>query len=286
MRSKLILALFLFLGLLFPMLSKQGGRAAAPSASGRATCASRIPVRANARPEAEGTGMGSFLPQDTTAAARDTARRRAPARTSSSSLPELTMPQVIPPSPAAMELAKYTAYPVDLSNGLVQISIPLYEIVDGDIRIPLALSYHASGIKPNARSCDWLGDGWSITGLPSLSRSINGGPDEHVYDARIAALDNPTWEQLEYITSQTLDVALDEFYYSAGGHSGRLYFNQIPSGTTATTVHPVVIPKDPVKVTLPTANDFSQRIDITDPQGIAYHFGGASDNYYDKTYVS
>ena len=65
--------------------------------------ASRIPVRANARPEAEGTGLGFFLPQDTTAAARD----------------------------------------------------------------------------------------------------------------------NPTWEQLEYITSQTLDVALDEFYYSAGGHSGR-----------------------------------------------------------------
>jgi hypothetical protein len=48
------------------------------------------------------------------------------------------MPQVIPPSPAAMELAKYTAYPVNLSNGLVQISIPFYEIVDGDIRIPLA----------------------------------------------------------------------------------------------------------------------------------------------------
>ena len=71
MRSKLILTLVLLIGLFFPMLPKQGGRAAAPSASGRATCASRIPVRANARPEAEGTGLGSFLPQDTTAAARD-----------------------------------------------------------------------------------------------------------------------------------------------------------------------------------------------------------------------
>ena len=40
-------------------------------------------------------------------------------------------------------------------------------------------------------------------------------------DTTAAARDNPTWEQLEYITSQTLDVALDEFYYSAGGHSGR-----------------------------------------------------------------
>ena len=62
MRSRLIIAFFLILGLLFPMLPKHGRRAAAPSASGRATCASRIPVRANARPEAEGAGLGFFLP--------------------------------------------------------------------------------------------------------------------------------------------------------------------------------------------------------------------------------
>lgn len=51
MRSKLILALLLLIGLFFPMLPKQGGRAAAPSASGRSVCASRIPVRANSLPE-------------------------------------------------------------------------------------------------------------------------------------------------------------------------------------------------------------------------------------------
>ena len=68
MRSRLIIALFLLIGLLFPMLPKHGRRSAAPSSSGRSTCASRIPVRANARPEAEGAGLGSFLPQNTTTA--------------------------------------------------------------------------------------------------------------------------------------------------------------------------------------------------------------------------
>ena len=74
-------------------------------------------------------------------------------------LPELERPNVIPPAPEASKLATYISYPVNLSNGLVQTSIPLYEIVDGDIRIPITLSYHASGLKPNMRSSHWLGDG-------------------------------------------------------------------------------------------------------------------------------
>ena len=67
-------------------------------------------------------------------------------------LPELERPEVLPASPEASKLAAYISYPVSLANGLVQTSIPLYEIVDGDIRIPITLSYHASGLKANMRS--------------------------------------------------------------------------------------------------------------------------------------
>lgn len=42
-------------------------------------------------------------------------------------LPELSAPNVLPESPAAAAITKYIECPVDLSNGLVQISIPLYE---------------------------------------------------------------------------------------------------------------------------------------------------------------
>lgn len=70
-------------------------------------------------------------------------------------IPELTHSSVIPPSPVASELTKYITYPVDLCNGLVKTNIPLYEIVDGDIRIPITLNYHASGLKPNMRSSHW-----------------------------------------------------------------------------------------------------------------------------------
>ena len=87
-------------------------------------------------------------------------------------IPELERPQVTPPSPEAAELTKYITYPVNLSNGLVQTSIPLYEIVDGDIRIPITLNYHASGLKPNMRSGHWLAtDGASPRGRPCPGRS-------------------------------------------------------------------------------------------------------------------
>lgn len=114
-------------------------------------------------------------------------------------IPELTHSNVIPPSPIASELTKYITYPVDLCNGLVKTSIPLYEIVDGDIRIPITLNYHASGLKPNMRSSHWLGDGWSLSTGPSLSRTINGVADEKNYVPHIALNKSPTFEQLNDI---------------------------------------------------------------------------------------
>ena len=138
-------------------------------------------------------------------------------------LPELSAPKVLPESPAAAAITRYIEYPVDLSNGLVQISIPLYEIVEGDIRIPISLSFHASGLRPNMRSSCWLGDGWSLSTGPSLSRSIAGGADEYFYNSTIAETASPTWYQLSQVASQAADVTLDEYHYSLLGSAGRMY---------------------------------------------------------------
>ena len=72
-------------------------------------------------------------------------------------------------------------------------------MVDGDIRIPITLNYHASGLKPNMRSSHWLGDGWSLSTGPSLSRTINGVADEKNYVPHIALNESPTFEQLNDI---------------------------------------------------------------------------------------
>ncbi|MGK6353201.1 hypothetical protein [Parapedobacter sp. DT-150] len=185
--------------------------------------------------------------------------------------------QVIPPSPTAGELAKYITYPVDLSNGLVKISIPLYEIVDGDIRIPITLNYHASGLKANIRSGDWIGDGWSLSTGPTLSRNINGGPDELSYYHDMLQNPQPTYQQLNQVVNQEKDIALDEFYYSLLNTAGRLYFKRV----TSTQLKPVAIPRDSIEVSLPQANNHTNFIDIADTKGLQYHFGGTDRKFKD-----
>ena len=194
-------------------------------------------------------------------------------------IPELTHSNVIPPSPIASELTKYITYPVDLCNGLVKTSIPLYEIVDGDIRIPITLNYHASGLKPNMRSSHWLGDGWSLTTGPSLSRTINGVADEIKYLPELALRDSLSYEQLNAIYTQAVDVALDEFHYSLPGSSGRLYLRRDIDGT----VTPVTIPRDDIIVTFSGGKSLREFC-VKDNFGMTYSFGGTDRSYYDYVY--
>ena len=194
-------------------------------------------------------------------------------------IPELTHSSVIPPSPVASELTKYITYPVDLCNGLVKTSIPLYEIVDGDIRIPITLNYHASGLKPNIRSSHWLGDGWSLSTGPSLSRTINGVADEIKYMPELALRDSLSYEQLNAIYTQAVDVALDEFHYSLSGSSGRLYLRRDIDGT----VTPVTIPRDDIIVTFSGGKSLLEFY-VKDNFGMTYSFGGTDDSYHDYVY--
>ena len=192
-------------------------------------------------------------------------------------IPELERPQVTPPSPEAAELTKYITYPVNLSNGLVQTSIPLYEIVDGDIRIPITLNYHASGLKPNMRSGHWLGDGWSLSTGPSLSRTINGVADEINYNPNMALGGTLSYEQLDAIYSQSVDVALDEFHYSLPGSQGRLYLRRNTDGSTT----PVTIPRDDITVIPLGGNKSMTGFRITDNSGMTYSFGGGGRSNHD-----
>ena len=194
-------------------------------------------------------------------------------------IPELTHSSVIPPSPVASELTKYITYPVDLCNGLVKTSIPLYEIVDGDIRIPITLNYHASGLKPNMRSSHWLGDGWSLSTGPLLSRTINGVADEIKYLPELALSDSLSYEQLNAIYTQAVDVALDEFHYSLPGSSGRLYLRRDVDGS----VTPITIPRDDIIVTFSGGKSL-QEFCVKDNSGMTYSFGGTDDSCHDYVY--
>jgi YD repeat-containing protein len=63
--------------------------------------------------------------------------------------------------------------PVGTYSGVPDISIPLYEVKDKSISIPLTLSYHASGITVD-QEASWVGLGWDFFSGGYISQSVVG----------------------------------------------------------------------------------------------------------------
>ncbi|SUJ10966.1 Uncharacterised protein [Sphingobacterium spiritivorum] len=84
-----------------------------------------------------------------------------------------------PKSPNATMSQKFQEFPVEYSNGLPTINIPLYNLEVKGINIPITLKYHAGGIKTSEES-SWVGLGWSLDCGGLITRNVKGNPDEGV----------------------------------------------------------------------------------------------------------
>src|SRR5437762_4683891 len=102
---------------------------------------------------------------------------QAGAQGSSGNSNDPQLQSVIPVSPNAAALGKYGAMPVGTYTGIPEISVPVYEINTGKIRLPISVSYHAGGIKVEEMA-SWVGLGWSLNAGGSISRQTRGRPDE------------------------------------------------------------------------------------------------------------
>ena len=90
------------------------------------------------------------------------------------------LPKVIQSSPETAMIQRFGNYKVNLYSGLPDISIPIFEINTGKIRIPIVLSYHASGVKIRDEAT-WVGLGWNLSAGGSISRVVKGGrADEYL----------------------------------------------------------------------------------------------------------
>ncbi len=146
--------------------------------------------------------------------------------------------QVIPPTPEAAAIAKYTDIPVGHATGAAMISVPFYSISAGSLSVPVSLSYNASGIRVE-EAATWVGLGWNLNTGGSLTRVVRGIPDDGsngymytpykakimdtmdinsqiMWDIRYGQLD-PTYN---------MDLEPDIFSFSVLGVSGKFYFNQ------------------------------------------------------------
>ncbi|TWJ01716.1 hypothetical protein JN11_01870 [Mucilaginibacter frigoritolerans] len=94
---------------------------------------------------------------------------------------EFDIKKTVPTSPEAAMLGRFGDIPIGYYTGTANISVPLYTIKEGDLTIPINLSYHGSGIKVEDEAT-WVGLGWSMEPEGAIIKIINGKDDNITAD--------------------------------------------------------------------------------------------------------
>lgn len=97
-------------------------------------------------------------------------------QTNSGGLIQNSINSIAPKSPDAAALFRYTETPVSLYSGVPNIDIPIYTIKEGDIEVPISISYHAGGIKVTDEASS-VGLGWSLNAGGRVSQIMAGVND-------------------------------------------------------------------------------------------------------------
>jgi hypothetical protein len=147
-------------------------------------------------------------------------------------------------SPNAASLGQYGEIPVSLYTGTPNINIPLYEMTYGDITVPISLSYHASGIRPDQHP-GWVGLGWTLQAGGVISRTVKGQADDYctTYNGVLSdkygyyftydILNRTDWST----TTRMMDIVQnsayeytdrepDEFSFNFLNYSGKFYLDE------------------------------------------------------------
>ncbi|MBI2273957.1 MAG: hypothetical protein HYU70_09190 [Bacteroidetes bacterium] len=185
------------------------------------------------------------------------------------------LPKILPPSPNAAAFEKYGNYPVNMYTGVPQISIPLYEIQVGSLKLPITLNYHASGFKVSERASR-MGLGWSLDGTGAISRRVMGKPDEQDGNylnaatvrnsSTISSTNADDLLYLRFVSEGAKDAEPDIFSYRFPGKSGKFLFNQ------QNNYAPVMLPYDPIKINLIRPTSTTALFDITNESGTIFRF--------------
>ncbi|WP_304145918.1 RHS repeat domain-containing protein [Mesoflavibacter zeaxanthinifaciens] len=205
------------------------------------------------------------------------------------------LPEVIPPSPEASSLAKFSEVPVSHYTGVPNISVPLATYNVGSKALPVSLSYHARGIKVEEISSS-VGLGWSLVAGGQITRQTRHYADDGSSSSKAGMLSNGnvlsnTLKDSTFFSSQTKrniytsslsiydneihDRIPDKFMIQAGGISANFIFDY-------TNKKPLLQKYDDLKVEeifgntsspYPNTSNLLIGFIVTDKEGYKYYFG-------------
>ncbi len=144
-------------------------------------------------------------------------------------------------SPNVASLGLFGEIPVSYFTGVPGITIPLYNLSEGGITIPISLAYHPSGFRPDQHP-GWVGMGWSLSAGGVISRTVKSKPDEYVngnptdpgkgFYTIHNGLNTDSWSTTSYMENNIMlnnaylhDLEPDRFTFSFFGYSGEFYLN-------------------------------------------------------------
>ncbi|WP_103863402.1 hypothetical protein [Aquimarina sp. I32.4] len=146
-----------------------------------------------------------------------------------------------PISPNAASLGKYGAFPVNTNLGTTNISIPLYTIKQGDIEIPISLSYNAtSGIRVNEEA-SWVGLGWTLNAGGAIVRSVKGLPGNGTSLDFGNVQFGPFSSLFVGVTQQRADLNADDFLFNYSGTTGTFTYDHITNKYVFRDYNPISI---------------------------------------------
>ncbi|HWJ29075.1 MAG TPA: hypothetical protein VNS32_21200, partial [Flavisolibacter sp.] len=208
-------------------------------------------------------------------------------------------PTIIPPSPTAQTFMRYGEIPVNFSTGVPNIDIPIYTLEGRKLKLPISISYHASGIKVNDIASE-VGLGWALNCGGMISRTVNGVRDEakkpvrtyynsaqllnavntnaHIWDQSSTSLkgimDFEYFFQ-DYNNGQNQEDAMSDryFYMLPNGQSGVFTYDYSHLDEDANSV--VTLPYRPWKIEKNVSYENAVHIDnfkITADDGTVYTF--------------
>lgn len=194
---------------------------------------------------------------------------------------------VLPASPNAAGLGVYGNIPVGLFTGVPNVSVPVWELKSRQLRVPISLSYHSTGLQVDETASS-TGLGWSLNAGGVISHTTFGlddlGPNGYAsgYTLLPPFTADPNFASVpNYVTAYGQDAQAnndayyycyqaavngvndsepDVYNYNLGGRSGRFVFDQ------QRTAH--LIPYEAITVGFVGRDGLV----LTDEKGVRYFF--------------
>ena len=190
-----------------------------------------------------------------------------------------TETKMIGPAPAAAGATRYADYNVTYGLGLVDVSLPLYEIKSRTLTLPISLSYDSGGVRVDDVSGP-VGLGWTLEAGGVITRTINGRNDTigglGWWSRPSGDPTDPDYSNLDYLSGLadgTYDSAADLYSYNFCGRHGSFYLDNMtvyPTSATDLDIQPttsgfVITDTDGTKYSFTRQETTSRQITVTAP---------------------